>query len=95
MTGFDGNRVRIELCDVMSFTGDGGLQARQGADIWLGDGEGGIRRPRKPHISLVDDSRAAVLRQIAGWIEERADPGLTVMAAEIAEAKARRGGDAR
>ncbi len=90
MTGFDGDRVRIELCDVMTFTADARLEHRQGADIWLGDGEGKIRRSRKPHVTLVDDTRAGVLRQIADWVETRDDPGLTVMAAEIAAAKAGR-----
>jgi hypothetical protein len=90
MAGFDASRVRIELCDVMSLASDMQLHARQGADIWLGDGDGKIQRSRKPHISLVDDTRSGVLRQIADWIESREDPGLISMAAEIAEAKAGR-----
>jgi hypothetical protein len=87
MSGFDVDRVRVELCDVMSLTTDMGLKRRQGANIWLGDGEGGIRRSRKPHIALIDDTRAGVLRQIADWIEQRDDPGLTAMAAEIEQKK--------
>jgi hypothetical protein len=87
VTGFDADRVRVELCDVMSLTADTGLKRQQGADIWLGDGDGGIRRSRKPHLTLVDDTRAGILRQIADWIEQQDDPGLTAMAAEIEQKK--------
>jgi hypothetical protein len=77
----------------MSITADMSLKQRQGADIWLGDGEGGIRRSRKPHLTLVDDTRAGVLRQIADWIEQQDDPDLTAMAAEIEQKKADRNAD--
>jgi hypothetical protein len=91
---FDSDRVRIELCDVMTIGREDGsavLTPCQGADIWLGDGEGKIRRSRKPTISLVDETRPALLRQIADWIENRGDPSLSLLASETAAAKA--GGD--
>ena len=83
-------RVRIELCDVMTLSTDDGdvnMTVRQGADIWLSDGNGKIQRARKPAITLVDETRAGVLRQIADWIESKEDPGLNVMAKELAHAR--------
>jgi hypothetical protein len=82
---FDASRVRIELCDVMTFSGGGELTCKQGADIWLSDGSGKILRTRKPAAQMVADSRPELLRQIAGWIEQEGDEGLTKLAAGIRE----------
>jgi hypothetical protein len=83
---FDANRVRIELCNVMSLVIEDGaptMRARQGAEIWLGDGEGKISRSRKPHVTLVDDSRSGLLVQIADWMGQEDDPGLSKLAADF------------
>lgn len=90
---WDSDRVRIELCDVMSIDPDMlEMAARQAAEIWLSDDEGKIRRTRKPAVMLVDETRAGLLRQLANWIETRDDASLSAMALETAAAK--RGGTA-
>jgi hypothetical protein len=88
---FDEHCVRIDLHDVMSVSfenGSAAMKPHQGADIWLAAEPGKISRARKPHISLVDDTRAGVLRQIADWLEHNDDPGLARMAVEITGTKA-------
>jgi len=81
---FDADRVRIELCDGMGFSPGGSSMSRhQVAEVWLGDGQGAIRRTRKPAARLTADTRAGVLRQLADWIEANSDPGLTVLAGAI------------
>jgi hypothetical protein len=78
---FDANRVRIELCDGMGFNPtEGSMSHPQVAEVWLGDGQGGIRRTRKPAARLVADSRAGVLRQLADWIVANEDPSLAILA---------------
>jgi hypothetical protein len=81
---FDKQRVRIELCDVMVFT-DGLLTRKQAAEIWLADGRGKITRSPKPAVRLVGSSRAELLRQLATWIDQQDDAGLTALAAQAAE----------
>ena len=79
---WDADRVRIELCRVMTLDRETcQITAKHGAHIWLSDDEGKIRA-RKPAVSLVDESRPALLRQIAGWIESRGDDSLAGMVAE-------------
>ena len=91
MSGWDSDRVRIELCAVMTFgtEGDerGSMRSRHGADIWLSDDEGKIRKTRKPAVTLVDESRPALLRQLAAWIESRGDDSLSLMALEVGNRK--------
>jgi hypothetical protein len=88
---WDGDRVRIELCDVMSVQqGAGGpeMAARSAAEIWLSDQEGRFTRRRKPDFRLVGGDRLEVLSQIAGWFEAHPDDqGLVELAAEIASQK--------
>ena len=82
---WDSDRVRIELCDVMSIDPDMlEMAARQAAEIWLSDDQGKIRRTRKPVVTLVDETRPALLRQIADWMENKDDPSLAGLAAEYA-----------
>jgi hypothetical protein len=78
---FDSNRVRIELCDVMQFDpSSSGMTHLHAAEIWLSDDEGKITRRRKPDVRLVDNDRAAVLMQIALWLQHAPDDlGLSQM----------------
>jgi hypothetical protein len=80
---WDGDRVRIELCDVMSvsFGSDPQMAGRQAAEIRLSDDAGNILRARKPAVRLVGGSRPELLRQLADWIEANDDPALSKMAA--------------
>ena len=85
---FDGNRVRIELCDVMSLTvgADPSLKTVQAAEIWI-SGPYKLQAGGKPAVRLVGESRPDLLRQIAAWIEQHDDTGLSEMAAEFTGTK--------
>jgi hypothetical protein len=85
---FDGNRVRIELCDVMSLTtgADPAIKTKQAAEVWI-SGEYKLRATGKPAVRLVGDSRPELLRQLAAWIEQHDDTGLARMAGEFAGIK--------
>jgi hypothetical protein len=81
---FDGNRVRIELADVMSYhAGDNAMIRKQCAEIWLSTDEGKIIRTRTPSAVIVDDTRAGVLRQLANWVESREDESLAGLVREV------------
>ena len=86
---WDGDRVRIELCSVMSVSlgADPKMAAKQAAEIRLSDDAGNILRARKPAVTLTGESRADLLRSLADWIEANDDPGLSKMAAAYAAMK--------
>jgi hypothetical protein len=84
LVSFDGSRVRIELCDVMSYhPGDNAMIRKQSAEIWLSTDEGRIIRTRTPSAVIVDDTRAGVLRQLADWVESRQDESLAGLVREV------------
>jgi hypothetical protein len=90
----DAGRVRIELCDVRSFTiapGAGGaaMVAAPGAEIFLAGDDGRIRRG-KPAAVITGESRADVLRRLADWIDGHDDGALEDLAAEYYAASAGR-----
>lgn len=85
---WDSDRVRIELCDVMSIDPETlAMTSRHAAEIWLSDDDGKIRRTRKPAALLIGDTRPDVLRQLAHWIESRDDPSLSALVLGTAEAR--------
>jgi hypothetical protein len=93
---WDADRVRIELCQVMSFTAgpDAQMKPQSGAEIWLSDGDGKIVRTRKPTVTITADTRPEVLRVLAAWIEQNGDGDLSQLAGQITGAKQARSGDA-
>ena len=84
---WDGSRVRIDLCQAMSFdpeTSD--MAAKQAAEIYLSDDEGKVR-VRKPSALLIGENRPDLLRQLANWIERRDDPSLRALVLDVDAAK--------
>jgi hypothetical protein len=80
---FDSDRVRIELCRVATVNLETAqLDTRHGAEVWLSGDDGKILRIRKPAVTLVDETRPALLRQIADWMEDRDDPSLSLLVSE-------------
>ena len=81
---WDGDRVRIELCEVMSVSlgEQPSMAGKHAAEIRLSDAAGNILRNRKPAARLVGDSRPELLRALATWMEQHDDPGLSGFAAE-------------
>jgi hypothetical protein len=87
MATFDSDRVRIELCQVATVNLETAhLDTRHGAEVWLSGDDGKILRIRKPAVTLVDETRPALLRQIADWMEDRDDPSLSLLVSELIEA---------
>lgn len=85
---WDSDRVRVELCAVMTFSlADGAMTSRHGAEIWLSDDEGKIQRTRKPAATLVAETRPHLLRMLADWMENRDDPSLSALVLETAAAE--------
>lgn len=88
MPPFEDDRVRIELCEVVTvkFGGPGAdMVVRHAAEVWPFD-DGKAKRG-KPHVRLIAETRPALLRMLADWIETNNDPSLRGLIAAKGEAE--------